>query len=55
MQQSVTVSMGAFKLSTDQVHIFPSVDTVTKSWAFWVPSIFMQNTGCVWAAVDNGL
>lgn len=33
-------------MSRLQEHILPSVDTVIKLLAFWVPTTFTQYTGC---------
>lgn len=33
-------------MSRLQVHSFPSVETLTKLWAFWVPTTLTQYTGC---------
>ena len=33
-------------MSRDHEHILPSVDTLIRLWAFWVPTTFTQYTGC---------
>lgn len=42
-------------LSMDQEQSRPSVETVTRSCAFFVPTTFMASTGCVCAFDESGL
>lgn len=37
---------GVESMSRLQEHILPSVETVMRLWAFWVPTTFTQYTGC---------
>lgn len=37
---------GVDSMSRLQEHIFPSVETVMRLWAFWVPTTLTQYTGC---------
>ena len=40
---------GFESMSKLQEHIFPSVETEIRLWAFWLPMTSRQYTGCVWA------
>lgn len=40
------LTCGVESMSRLQEHIFPSVETVMRLWAFWVPTTFTQYTGC---------
>ena len=43
---SSSVSWGCDSMSRFHEHSRPSVDTLIKLWAFWVPTTLRQYTGC---------